>query len=80
MVKNLQCLKTPQICYLRHAEHHAKKRTSLRGLVHDTLFLNDPLPAKTTTKKSMMKTEATTTKPITKTTTTTDNNNHHHKR
>ena len=38
MVKNLQCLKTPQICYLRHAEHHAKNRTSLRGLDHDTLF------------------------------------------
>ena len=44
MVKNLQCLKTLQICYLRHAEHHAKNRTSLRGLDHDTLFLNDPLP------------------------------------
>ena len=43
MVKNLQCLKTLQICYLRHAEHHAKNRTSLRGLDHDTLFLNDPL-------------------------------------
>ena len=27
-----------QICYLRHAEHHAKNRTSLRGLDHDTLF------------------------------------------
>ena len=38
MVKNLQCLKTPQICYLRHAEHHAKNRTSLHGLDHDTLF------------------------------------------
>ena len=38
MVKNLQCLKTPQICYLRHAEHCAKNRTSLRGLDHDTLF------------------------------------------
>ena len=38
MVKNLQCLKTPQICYLTHAEHHAKNRTSLRGLDHDTLF------------------------------------------
>ena len=43
MVKNLQCLKTLQKCYLRHAELHAKKRTSLRGLDHDTLFLNDPL-------------------------------------
>ena len=43
MVKNLQCLKTLQICYLRHAEHHAKNRTSLRGLDYDTLFLNDPL-------------------------------------
>ena len=43
MVKNLQCLKTLQICYLRHAEHHAENRTSLCGLDHDTLFLNDPL-------------------------------------
>ena len=43
MVKNLQCLNTLQICYLRHAERHAKNRTSLRGLDHDTLFLNDPL-------------------------------------
>ena len=41
--QNFQCLKTLQICYLRHAEHHAKNRTSLRGLDHDTLFLNDPL-------------------------------------
>ena len=38
MVKNLQCLKTPQICYLRHAEHHAKNRTSLCGLDQDTFF------------------------------------------
>jgi len=38
MVKIFQCLKTPQICYLTHAEHHAKDRTSLRGLDHDTLF------------------------------------------
>ena len=38
MVKNLQCLKTSQIYYLRHAEHHAKNRTSVRGLYHDTLF------------------------------------------
>ena len=38
MVKNLQCLKTPEICYLTHAEHHAKNRTSLRGLDYDTLF------------------------------------------
>ena len=38
MVKNLQCLKTPQICYLTHAERHAKNRMSLRGLDHDTLF------------------------------------------
>ena len=30
--------KTPQMCYLRHAEHHAKNRTSLCGLDHDTLF------------------------------------------
>ena len=44
MVKNLQCTKTLQISYLRHAEHHAENRTSLRGLDHDTLFLNDPLP------------------------------------
>ena len=26
------------ICDLRHAELHAKNRTSLRGLDHDTLF------------------------------------------
>ena len=39
MLKNLQCLKIAQICYLRHAEHHAKNRTSLRGLAQDTLFL-----------------------------------------
>ena len=38
MVKNLQCLKMSQLCYLRRAEHHAKNRTSLRGLDHDTLF------------------------------------------
>ena len=44
MVKNLQCLKMPQLCYLKHAEHHAKNRTPLHGLDHDTLFLNDPLP------------------------------------
>ena len=43
MVKNLQRLKTPQICHLTHAEHHAKSRTSLQGLDHDTLFLNNPL-------------------------------------
>ena len=38
MVKILQYPKTLQICYLRHAEHNAKNRTSLRGLDHDTLF------------------------------------------
>ena len=43
MVKNLQCLKTPHICYLRHAEHNAKDCASLRGLDHDTLFLDDLL-------------------------------------
>ena len=43
MVKNLQCLKTLQICRLRHAEHHAKNRTPLCSLDHDTLFMNDPL-------------------------------------
>ena len=43
MVKNLQCLKTSQICYLTHAEHHAKNRMSVRGLDHDTLFFNNPL-------------------------------------
>ena len=26
-----------------NSKHHAKNRTSLRGLDHDTLFLNDPL-------------------------------------
>ena len=47
MVKILQCLKTPQICYLGHAEHHAKNRTSLRGLDHRTLFfLITPYPHK----------------------------------
>ena len=45
MVKNLQCLKTPQIeiCYLTHAKHYAKNRTFLHGLDHDIPFLNDPL-------------------------------------
>ena len=43
MVKNLQCLKTLQMCYLGHAEHYAKNRTSLSGLDPDTLFLDDPL-------------------------------------
>ena len=38
MVNILQCLKTSQIFYLRHAEHHAKNRNSLCGLDHDTLF------------------------------------------
>ena len=38
MVKNLQRLKIPQMCYLGQAEHHVKNRTSLRGLDHDTLF------------------------------------------
>ena len=47
MVKNLQCLKTPQIRmyvndYLRHAKHHAKTAL-LSGLDHDTPFLNNPL-------------------------------------
>ena len=43
MVKNLQCLKTLQIFYLRHAEHHAKNRTCLRGLDQDTLFFEWPV-------------------------------------
>ena len=38
MVKILQCLKTSQICYFRHAERYAKNRTFLRGLDHRTLF------------------------------------------
>ena len=38
LVKDLHCLKTPQICYLIHAEHHAKNCTSLHSLDHDTLF------------------------------------------
>ena len=42
MVKNLHCLKTFQICYLRHAEHHAKNRTSLCGRDQETLFFTDP--------------------------------------
>ena len=41
--QNLQCLKTLQMCYLRHAEYHANNCASLRGLDHDTLFLNNPL-------------------------------------
>ena len=53
MVKNLQCLKTPQICYLRHAEHYAKNRTSLRGLDHDTLFLDDPISNEITNNDTM---------------------------
>ena len=43
MVKNLQYVKTLQICYLRHAEHHAKNRTFLSGLDHDTLFFEWPV-------------------------------------
>ena len=43
MVKNLQCLKTLQMCYLGHAEHHAKNRTSLSGLDQKTLFFDLPL-------------------------------------
>ena len=43
MVKNLQCLKTPQICYLRHPEHYAINRTFLCGLDHDTLFFEWPV-------------------------------------
>ena len=39
----MQCPKTPQICYLGQAEQHAKNRTSLCGLDHDTLFFNNPL-------------------------------------
>ena len=34
-------MKTLQMCYLGHAEHHAKNRTSLRGIVHDTFFFLD---------------------------------------
>ena len=34
-------------CYLRHAEHHAHNHTSLHGLDHETLFLNDPLHSRT---------------------------------
>ena len=43
MVKNLQCLITLQLHYLRHAEHLAKNRMSLRGLDHDTLFFEWPI-------------------------------------
>ena len=43
MVKNLQTLKTLQICYLRQAKHNAKNRTSLLGLDHDTLFIEWPV-------------------------------------
>ena len=44
MVKNLQYLKILQICYLRQAEHHAKKkRTSLHVLEMIHFFFNDPL-------------------------------------
>ena len=38
MVKNLQCLKTPQIYCLKHAEHHAKQHNFLPSLDYDTLF------------------------------------------
>ena len=43
MVKILQHLKILKMWYLRHAEHHAKNRTSLRGLDQETLFFDWPL-------------------------------------
>ena len=33
----------PKMWYLRYAEHHAKNRTSLRGLDHNTLFFGWPV-------------------------------------
>ena len=41
--KKIAMSKTLHICYLRHAEHHAKNRISLRGLDHDTLFFEWPV-------------------------------------
>ena len=40
MVKILQHLKILKMWYLRHAEHHAKSRTSLFGLDQETLFFD----------------------------------------
>ena len=40
MVKILQHLKIIKMWYLRHAEHHAKSRTSLFGLDQETLFFD----------------------------------------
>ena len=43
MVKNLQCLKSPRICYLTHAEHHAKKpHVSTRSRSWYTFFWITP--------------------------------------
>ena len=30
------------MCFLRHAEHHARNRTSLAGLEQDLLFFGPP--------------------------------------
>ena len=41
--QNLQHIKILKMWYLRHAEHHAKNRTSLCGLHQETLFFDWPL-------------------------------------
>ena len=43
MVKILHHLKILEMWYLRHAEHHAKDRTSLCDLDQETLFFDWPL-------------------------------------
>ena len=43
MVKILQHLKILKMWYLRHAEHHAKNRTSQCGLDQEILFFDWPL-------------------------------------
>ena len=40
--KILLCQKTLQMCYLRHAERHARDRTSLAGLEQNLLFFGPP--------------------------------------
>ena len=44
MTKILQRLKTLILCLLRHAEHPAKKYTSLTGLDQNLLILVHPIP------------------------------------
>ena len=42
MAKILQCLKTPQMCYLRYSENNTKNHTSLCGLNQNKLFYEWP--------------------------------------